>query len=102
MKTSKYQNSNRKAQGMPLNIIIIAVMCLLVLIVVIFIFAGKSTLFKKGVESCESKSGICVAKDATCNGPVIGYVPDVSCDNDKSNPPNQGAFDGEKCCLKMT
>jgi hypothetical protein len=91
-----------KAQGMPLNVIIIAVIALLVLIVLVFIFTGKSTLFKKGVESCEGKGGICKDTESECIGigPVIGRIPDISCDRDNDGKINENT-DGVFCCLKL-
>lgn len=96
-----YKNLNRKAQGLSLNIIIMAVIALLVLIVIVFIFTGKTRTFTKGVASCESKGGVCVASESACSGPVLGYAPDdVSCDANKDNPPNS-AGDNKICCLQF-
>jgi hypothetical protein len=91
-----------KGQGMPLNVIIIAVICLLVLIVLIFIFSGKAGQFKKGVDSCESKGGICVNSQDLCSGPQLGTVgADISCDNNKNGVLNEGTADGIICCLPL-
>jgi hypothetical protein len=88
---------DRKGQGMPLNVIIIAVICLLVLIVIIFIFTGKTGQFKKGVDSCVSRGGTCQTGDQTCSGPVLTVgtgSSDVSCDIN-----NDGIQEGTRCCL---
>jgi hypothetical protein len=49
----------KKAQGLPLNVIIIAIIALIVLAVIIAIFAGKIQLFGKGVSDCKAKGGEC-------------------------------------------
>jgi flagellar basal body-associated protein FliL len=51
--------SSKKAQGMSLNVIIIAVIALLVLVVLIFIFMGKTKIFTKETTSCTSRGGTC-------------------------------------------
>lgn len=93
-----------KAQGMPLNVIIIAVICLLVLIVLIFIFTGKSGQFTKGVESCASKAATCVNDVNSCSGPVLGRTADntIKCDNNANGVFNEGIDDGTICCLQFT
>jgi hypothetical protein len=97
---------NKKCQGMPLNVIIIAVICLLVLIVLIFIFTGKSGQFTKGVESCASKGATCLPSDASvdsCKGPVLGRVDEntIKCDNNNNGKANE-PDDGIICCLQFT
>jgi hypothetical protein len=49
----------KKAQGLSMTTIIVAVLALLVLIIVGFILANKMGVFGKGVESCQSKHGEC-------------------------------------------
>jgi len=43
-------SKNKRAQGLPLNIIIIAAIVLIVLVVIVVIFSGKIQLFGKGVK----------------------------------------------------
>jgi hypothetical protein len=45
---------NKKAQGLPLNVIIIAAIVLIVLVVIIVIFSGKIQLFGKGLKEQSS------------------------------------------------
>lgn len=52
-------NVNKKSQGLPVNIIIIAVIALIVLIVVVAIFTGRIKLFSGTLESCRAKQGQC-------------------------------------------
>lgn len=42
--------NTKKAQGMPINIIIIAAIALIVLVVLVIIFTGKTGKFGKGVD----------------------------------------------------
>jgi hypothetical protein len=49
----------KKSQGMPLNVIIIAVLALIVLVILAAIFTGRVKLFSQGLESCGSKQGRC-------------------------------------------
>lgn len=97
---------SRKGQGLSLNIIIIAVIALLVLVVIVFIFTGRARTFTKGVESCESKGGVCPVGKDSCEGlgPMIGKVPAISCDSGgEKGKPNEGRdIDGDICCLKLT
>lgn len=64
----------KKAQGMPMNLIIIAAILLIVLVVILFIFTGRAKDFTKGVESCEAKGGECVYEghnNYPCEGPSV-------------------------------
>jgi len=94
---------NTKAQGLPLNVIIIAVIALLVLVVIVWIFSGKTSQFTKGIATCESKGGKCFDTYDNCiaTGPYVGEAPgDITCDNDKTNPPNNDG-DGKYCCVQI-
>lgn len=75
------KQNTKKAQGMPLNVIIIAVICLIVLVVLVLIFSGKIKGFGKGTDDvsdsfknmCEipGTSRECVASIGQCT-PDIG------------------------------
>ena len=56
----------RKAQGLSLNIIIIAVLALIVLVVIIIMFTGKTRSVSKTIDSCVQKGGSCETKEK-CN-----------------------------------
>jgi len=51
--------NSRKAQGISINMIIIAVLALIVLIVVVAIFTGRIKIFSGTLESCRAKQGQC-------------------------------------------
>lgn len=66
----------KKAQGISMNVIIVAAIALLVLVVLIAIFSGRMGIFGKGLneqdtkigESCIAQGGICYADDAPPSG----------------------------------
>src|SRR3989338_4796223 len=60
----------RKAQGLSLNTIIIAIVVLVVLVVVIMIFTGYfGGKFTPGVTSCQSSGGVCQVAVAGATSP---------------------------------
>jgi len=79
---------SRKAQGMSLNTIIIAILVLIVLVVLILLFTGNLKIFGWGTQTCESKGGTCVGTGQTgCvslvdNSAVTPVTLGVTC-NDK-------------------
>jgi len=91
---------NKKSQGLPLNIIIIAAIVLIVLVVIIVIFSGKIQLFGKGVTEQSTQYS---AKN--CELPGTGrecYSDRDSCYEDNGFV-IQGRFEdceeyGEICC----
>lgn len=72
----------KKAQGLPLNTIIIAILALIVLFVLIMIFTGKISFFGKQSTSCAS--GIC-ANSPDCGDGLIGYQIE-GCSKDSRGP----------------
>lgn len=50
---------NKKAQGLSLNVIIIAALALIVLVVLVFIFSGRLKIFGQSVENCGTLGGEC-------------------------------------------
>ena len=60
---SRRSNSRmKKAQGLSLNIVVIAVISLVVLIILIAIFTGKIGIFGENLKDCSSKGGKCVSR----------------------------------------
>jgi hypothetical protein len=53
----------KKAQGLPLNTIVIAVIALIVLIVLVLIFRGQIGVFNKGT-SCDARGGKCMNSES--------------------------------------
>lgn len=69
---------SKKAQGISINVIIIAAIALLVLVVLSVIFLGKLNVFGEQTASCETQGGQCNV--GICNPGQIKY-PVWSCDN---------------------
>ena len=55
-----------KAQGMPLNTIVIAAIALIVMVIIIMIFTGRIGNFNSGIDDCASKGGE-PSSDGTCD-----------------------------------
>ena len=53
-----------KAQGISLNVIIIAAIALIVLVVLVAIFTGRMGITIKSIESCTDKNGVCASYDS--------------------------------------
>ncbi len=51
---------HKKAQGMTINVVIIAALALIVLVVLILIFTGYIGTANKNINGCTSRGGICV------------------------------------------
>ncbi|MBS3158373.1 hypothetical protein J4206_03725 [Candidatus Woesearchaeota archaeon] len=51
--------NSKKAQGMPINVIIIAVIALILLVVILAITSGKLKVFGKGTANCKALGGNC-------------------------------------------
>ena len=49
----------KKAQGVSLTVIIVAILALLVLVVLSAIFIGKTGTTVQGFNDCENKGGVC-------------------------------------------
>lgn len=86
----------KKAQGLSLNTIIIAIIVLIVLVVIIMVFTGYfGTRFTPGVTSCENSGGTCqtpVDEEDPCGFDAFG----------NEIPTLQGAcqVQGKVCCSK--
>jgi flagellar basal body-associated protein FliL len=66
---------SRKAQGMSMNVIIIAALALLVLVILAIIFMGRMGATTRGIEACK---GNCMSaqEDCTNQGPYYKVVSD--------------------------
>ena len=81
-----------KAQGMPINVIIIAALALIVLFVLATLFTGRTRLFAENLESCASKQGECKPK---CEPPGETAIPNAKCSKEDIDA-------GKKtCCIKV-
>ena len=79
---------SKKAQGMPINVIIIAALALMVLVVVVVIFSGRVRIFSQTLEDCRAKQGDC--KNVNKCGDNEALITNVECPQDKP-----------KCCVPV-
>lgn len=87
---------NKKAQGISVNVIIIAAIALLVLVILSVIFIGRIGIFSSQVGDCVNKGGLCSPADVPCGAagmPVETYPTNINwaCPNP-----------GEHCCIKVS
>ncbi len=68
---------NKKSEGLPLNIIIIAAIGLIVLVILVFIFRGESNKFIKST-NCPARNGVCLEAKKECpeDKPIKVYTTD--------------------------
>ena len=69
---------NKKAQGISLNVIIVAAIGLVVLVLLVAIFTGRINIFGKGVSEVETAgtSNVCLGLDKVCTDvEPEGYSP---------------------------
>ena len=86
VKTLNNSAGSKKAQGLSLNTIIIAIIVLIVLVVVVMIFTGYfSKIFTPSVKSCTTQAGECAQE---CTG-QLGSEISGTCP------------EGFKCCSKI-
>jgi len=92
---------NKKAQGMSLNVIIIAALGLLVLVVLAIIFTGNLGTTVREIDKCSNKGGTCVAAQTSCVG-TYDKIARGACDlnGDSKFHFNNDDSDGY-CCLSI-
>ena len=64
----------KKAQGLPLNAIVIAALVLIVLVVLILVFTGRIGSFVGGVQNCGAQGGSCKASCDPKEAPLGGQT----------------------------
>lgn len=77
---------SKKAQGLPINTIIIAILALAVFVIIFLIFTGKIRVFGGELASCTGKGGFCTASDC-----YSGYQSEIK----------QTDCKDQKCCLSV-
>jgi hypothetical protein len=82
---------DKKAQGMSINVIIIAALALLVLVVLAIIFVGRIGIFGEKTAACESVGGTCYV---TCPTGTTAYTGGAKC------PDADGAT--QRCCIAVS
>ncbi len=84
------RKKSNKAQGLPLNTIIIAILVIIVLVVIVLIFTGKMGFFGKSLDTCE---GDCFKLARDCNRETTVPIP-MDCDKN-----SEGI---EYCCKPLS
>ena len=85
--------SNKKAQGISINVIIIAALALAVLVVLFAIFTGRLGIFSKALDSCTNLGGTC--KASCSSGTETEYIAQrTDCGKDKN-------MESPKCCIPV-
>ena len=64
------KRGRKRAQGISINVIIIAAIALLVLVVLSVIFLGRIGVFTKATASCEGQGGQCLS---VCSPPLTEF-----------------------------
>ncbi len=77
---------NKKAQGVSINVIIIAIIAMIVLVVVVAIFLNQLGWFTTGISECK---GTCKLAEDGCEAGEA-KIPGTNCEED------------EVCCLPIT
>jgi hypothetical protein len=88
---------NSKAQGLSMNVIVIAVIALIIMVIIIAIAGGKLKLFGKTASSCEQKGGSCIGN--TNNPSKEGTK--ICGDQNKIFLPGTDCQESEVCCVEL-
>ena len=88
----------KKAQGLSMQMIVIAIMALVVLIVVLFIFTGETGKFSRGVATIRDSA-------ISCNNDLLGLgdqecIQSTVCPDEWKPIPAKCSKDTEICCKK--
>jgi len=89
---------SKKAQGMSLNVVIIAALGLLVLVVLAIIFTGRTGIFVRESDKCTVKygnTGKCVVTQEECTG-AYDKILSGACDLNED-----GKFNDGYCCVTV-
>jgi hypothetical protein len=78
---------SKKAQGMSINVLIIAALGLVVFIILASVFVSKTKKLSSDLDDCRSKLGSCISKE-NCQTQGGSEAPGTSC----KSP--------EVCCVK--
>jgi flagellar basal body-associated protein FliL len=78
---------SKKAQGLPIEIIILLALALIVLVILAFVFSSKIKDFMKSADDCKSKQGDCISQSEKCEGAIIS---------------SKECKTGEVCCIRVT
>ncbi len=80
----------KRAQGISLNVIIVAAIALIVLVVLVAIFTGRMGVFGKGISDCTNQNGECTPDTDMVNG---------KCPNEGAKLPGSFGENCANCCI---
>ena len=78
---------NKKAQGLPLNTIVIAAIAIIVLIVMVMFFSGSFRKANQGLDDCPAKGGY--------------FHPTAECPEGGIPTPTGLEGDNKYCCIRI-
>jgi len=85
----------KKAQGISMNVIVIAALALLVLVIVALITTGRLGIFSKEVSECKNQGGVCADEGVECG------TPDTNVENYPTEYTGVSCGENRKCCLPI-
>ncbi|MEM4282207.1 MAG: hypothetical protein QXU88_00915 [Candidatus Woesearchaeota archaeon] len=86
-----------KAQGLPINTIIIVALALVVLLVIAAIFTGRIQLFGRALSNCPKGEGKwCTDNPSDCAAGNAAASPLKNC-NEDADPEPEGSY----CCIPL-
>ena len=88
--------NNKKAQGMPINVIIVATLALIVLVVLTVMFTGRTKIFAETLQSCAAKQGQCEA-GPLCSGNNKVVIANTNCPETEQDKKEKRNI----CCVQV-
>ena len=87
----------KKAQGLSMNVIIIAALALIVLVILAVVFMGRMGVWGTEIDSCTNNGGRCVDSRSDCTGTyeTIKTGRNYVCPGDDP----KDSRDNEYCCV---
>jgi len=82
---------NKRAQGLSLNMVIVAAIALIILVIIVAIFTGNLGRFGVGVSACSTKSGVCKESCVEGETAIIAKCPENGQDESLT-----------KCCIVVS
>lgn len=96
---------NKRAQGISINVIIIAAIALLVLVIISIIFIGRMGKTRSEIDKCQTNGGTC-AEDCAALGEYVRETTSYKCYYSEGDDIPSGSKVGDanpdlKCCIRV-
>lgn len=88
---------DKKAQELPISVIIVAAIALVALIVIVAIFITRMGTTQQAINTCESYNGKCLPEDPGCEAPYSVQTTTYKCLDAVTGK----EIEGKVCCLKI-